>query len=493
MRADRYRQDPAAFIDAFIKRNEKGTSWSLSVHQRLAVALAFRFGPTGRLLLRLLLWSEPKKSGKTFLAACLGLWWAFTRPHAEIIVAANDLEQSVSRVFATMVKLCEHNAELRRSVRVKATEIVVSNGTLIKAVPRDYRGEAGSRHSLAIFDELWGFDSERAQRMFEEMTPIPTEPDAWILVVTLAGFSGESVLLERLYRRGLTGERLDSDLEVYRADDLLMFWSHTARQPWQTDAYYAEQERLLRPNTFRRLHRNEWTIAESAFITPELWDPCVEAERRPMLTSNDLPVFGGIDGSVSGDTAATAFVAWQNDKLVLVRHCIWRPSKADPLDIERTIEADLRETHQRFRLQRVLADPYQLHRSVTTLKAAGIAVEGFAQTQANTSRMGGVLFELLKTGSLLLYPDAELRQQALNTAAVESPFGFRIAKQTGARKIDAIAALAMACVAALEAGPTAYVPQGLLFSGLPADFLTAEIEQEIEAALDAVCGPREGA
>jgi len=43
------------------------------------------------------LWSEPKKSGKTFLAGVLLLWWAFSNAHTEIIVAANDLDQSVSR------------------------------------------------------------------------------------------------------------------------------------------------------------------------------------------------------------------------------------------------------------------------------------------------------------------------------------------------------------------------------------------------------------
>jgi phage terminase large subunit-like protein len=50
-----------------------------------------------------------------------------------------------------------------------------------------------------------------------------------------------------------------------------------------------------------------------------------------------------------------------------------------------------------------------------------------------------------------LYADAALRQQALNTVAIESPRGFRIAKEKASRRIDAIVALAMACCAALEA------------------------------------------
>jgi phage terminase large subunit-like protein len=64
-----------------------------------------------------------------------------------------------------------------------------------------------------------------------------------------------------------------------------------------------------------------------------------------------------------------------------------------------------------------------------------------------------VLFDLLKGRNLRLYCSQELRAQALATVAVESARGFRIAKEKSAKKIDAIVALAMACVAAIEHGP----------------------------------------
>lgn len=58
--------------------------------------------------------------------------------------------------------------------------------------------------------------------------------------------------------------------------------------------------------------------------------------------------------------------------------------------------------------------------------------------------------------NLRLYPSEELRAQALHTVAVENPRGFRIAKEKASKKIDAIVACSMACVAALDA--PAYVP-----------------------------------
>ena len=327
----------------------------------------------------------------------------------------------------------------------------MSNGTEIKAINSDYRGAAGSRHSLYVVDEPWGFTQESSTRLVEELTPPPTEANAWGLMTTTAGWTGESVLLETIYRRGLTGQRLDSALELYRSDDLIMFWSHTPRQPWQTPRYYAEQRLSLRPNTYARLHENKWVTAESTFLTPELWDPCVAAKHAPYrFTDKTLTVTAGVDASTKGDSSAVVIVSREEDTIALVDHMIWQPTKDDPMDFEATVEAFLRDVHARFRLQAVYCDPYQLHRSITTLQAAGLAIREFAQSVGNTVKMGQTLLDLLRSQRLVLYPDPVMRAQALNTVASESPRGFRIAKEKASRKIDSIVALSMACVAALD-------------------------------------------
>jgi hypothetical protein len=48
---------------------------------------------------------KSRKAAKHFLAARLGIWWVVITEWTEIIVAANDREQSISRVFKTMVDL----------------------------------------------------------------------------------------------------------------------------------------------------------------------------------------------------------------------------------------------------------------------------------------------------------------------------------------------------------------------------------------------------
>ncbi len=448
----RFVHDPAGFIVRFIRRNEKGRAWTLSPYQRRVLALAFRWDSAGTLLFRILLWSEPKKSGKTFIAACLVIWWGFMTGNTEIIIAANDLDQSVGRVFRTVVALLRANPELEKSATIRATEIILSNGTTIVAIPSDYKGAAGSRHSLVVYSEIWGYTAESAQRLYEELTPPPTEPNAWVLIESTAGWVAESVLLEGLHKRGLTGERLDEELEVYRADEMVMFWSHTPRQVWLTPKYYAEQQRILRSGTFARLHRNEWVTAESSFITAEMWDGCMEPSWSPAADDPELPVWIGFDvGVVSDYTAAAVVTVDPQDNLhVLVDHKVWRPSKAAPIDLEATLEAYIRNLARRFRLMAAYGDPYQAHRSMVTLRREGLPVRDFPQTEGNVVKMGETLYSLIRNRRLVVYPSDDLRAQAMNVTAVEGSRGVRMAKASASRKIDGIVSLALACCAAID-------------------------------------------
>ena len=62
---------------------------------------------------------------------------------------------------------------------------------------------------------------------------------------------------------------------------IFAYWDHEPRMPWQTLAYYQSQKKTLRPGTYLRLHENKWASAEEVFITPEMWDPCVNPFPSP--------------------------------------------------------------------------------------------------------------------------------------------------------------------------------------------------------------------
>src|SRR5262245_9443616 len=156
-----------------------------------------------------------------------------------------------------------------------------------------------------------------------------------MLMTTTAGISRESVMLEAIYQRGLQGERLDEDLEVYRADDLVMFWSHRGRQPWQTgpdgERYYVEQRRSLRLNTYLPLHENRWVFGEGAFVTAEQYDRCVVAEWDGLEPGQrDVEVHAGWDIALRHDTQGlvACFLDPTTEQVIVAAHRVWVPSGA---------------------------------------------------------------------------------------------------------------------------------------------------------------------
>jgi phage terminase large subunit-like protein len=161
---------PITFIDKLVKKNELGQPFRLSDHQREVLRLAFAFDQDGRLPWDTILYSCIKKSGKTTLNGALTLAWGFTQEAPnEILILANDLEQTLARVFKTMEGIIQHNPELQREAEVQSKTIYLANGTTVTAISGDYAGAAGSNHGFSSWDELWGYTSESSRRLWEEL------------------------------------------------------------------------------------------------------------------------------------------------------------------------------------------------------------------------------------------------------------------------------------------------------------------------------------
>ena len=166
-----------------------------------------------------------------------------------------------------------------------------------------------------------------------------------------------------------------------------------------------------------------------------MWDPCVNQSHSPSTTSRE-PLFVGVDIGIKHDNAARVAVRWDEagEKLILVSHRIWKPTASQPLDLENTVEQDLRDLHDQCDVVEYLADPYQFHRSITTLQAAGLPIREFAADHSQHNLDGSNPIRLLTGKNLVVYPSDELRQQALSTVAIENPRGWRIAKEKHRRR-----------------------------------------------------------
>jgi len=106
----RWRADAATFVDDGAMRDpETGEKFELDWSQRQFLRHAFQTGADGRLLHPELVYSPPKKSGKTAFAAMIVLYVTLILGgrHAEAICVANDLEQSTGRVYAAIRRMVE--------------------------------------------------------------------------------------------------------------------------------------------------------------------------------------------------------------------------------------------------------------------------------------------------------------------------------------------------------------------------------------------------
>jgi hypothetical protein len=207
----RWRKDPAAFVRQVLRDPETRKPFGLYPAQERFLREAFTLTSEGRLPFPELLYSCPKKSGKTCSAAFAMLYTIVTLggPFAEGYCVANDFEQASSRVFQAISRIIEVSPLLKNSAKITGNRIeFTSTGASITAIASEYSGAAGSNPTITCFDELWGVVSERGQRLWDEMVPVPTRKVSVRLTVTYAGFEQESVLLEGLFKRGLQGEQV---------------------------------------------------------------------------------------------------------------------------------------------------------------------------------------------------------------------------------------------------------------------------------------------
>ena len=178
-----------------------GDHISLEPHQKAIFDHAFAFDEDGKLPYSIIVYSCPKKSGKTALNAAVMAYWAYNiEAPNEIICVANKRDQAIARGFRETKNYIYRNPALEsETVRITDRIVELKNGTTILAIPNDFAGEAGSNHGLTTWDELWGFTTERDRRLYDELTPVPTRKNSIRFISTYAGFEGESALLEDLY------------------------------------------------------------------------------------------------------------------------------------------------------------------------------------------------------------------------------------------------------------------------------------------------------
>jgi Terminase large subunit, ATPase domain len=472
----RWRANPVLFVQECLIDPETKRPFVLLEAEKRFLEHAFQTDEYGRLRYPELLYACPKKSGKTTFAAIIVLTMLllFGGSYPEATICANDYEQAQARVFTMIRRIIECSPLLRVEAKLTQDRVTFPTfGAVISAIASDYAGAAGGNQNISVFDELWGYVSERSRRLWDELIPPPTRKIACRLTTTYAGFENESQLLEELYRRGLQQPLVGTDL--YGGDGLLMFWSHVPIAPWQDERWLAEMQRSLRPNAYARMIENCFVSSESTFVDMSWYDQCVLPSAAPIMADPDLSISVAVDASVKHDSSAIVATSWDKKSQVvrLVFHRIYQPAPDDPLDFEATIEATVLDLRKRFRVRKVLFDPYQMVASAQRLARQGVKMEEFPQSVPNLTAASQNLFELLQGRTLILYPNADIRLAMSRAIAIETARGWRIAKEKQNHKIDVVIALAMSALASVRSpGESNYDSQYLGWSDTPSEVLT---------------------
>lgn len=440
------------------------------------------------------IYSTVKKSGKTAIAGLVARWAGETwGDKPEIYCLANDYEQAEGRIHSAAKLSIEFapaynkkRRELPGSWRVREQILTnLSTGATIKALAGDYKGEAGSNPSLSLWSELWGYELERALRLWDELTPPPTRRLAMRWVETYAGFEGESVLLYDLYtlsvKKGIQLQVQDLDragvpeadrafeeskrptdkvpIYVNDAAGVCAYWDEgiqARRMPWQQGEaglkYYTEQRRTLRTVAFERFHLNLWANAVGAFIAREKWDAC----EKPMPVFDPrAKVVIGVDASVSRDCTALVMVGRHpeyNQEIVVRRVYIWTPTPDDKMDYDATLTVALNAVRAQYRVALVAYDPHQLHHWATQQrKDTKLRFLDFPQGDRRLIA-DKQLADMIEAGSIHHDGNPGLTAHVMAAAAKEDPDGrkLRIIKKNQLIPIDACVALSMAAYECLR-------------------------------------------
>ena len=442
------------FIEEVLRNPKTGKPFELFPAQREFFKHAWQTGDDGRLLYPEQVFSAIKKTGKTATAAmhCLTTLLVFGGRFAEAYCISNDLEQAQGRVFTQVKQISESSPLLRREAEITQSRIVFpQTNAFVQAIGSDAASAAGAHPCFTSADELWGFQSERSRRFFDELVPVPTQRISCRLTTTHAGYSGESTLLEEMCKRGESLPEIASGLHA--GDHMLFFMSHECLAPWQTESWLAEMRQITRPIQFIRQFENRFVTSENSFITLGAWDRVIDPQLGAPPADLFLPIYVGVDGSLKRDSSAIVAVAFdqRTQRVRLIFYRIFQPSQSEPLDFELSIEATLLDLAKRFRIRKILYDPYQLAASMQRLAKERLPVEEYPQTLDRLTAMSQQLYDLIMGQAFVAFPSEAMRLAISRTVAVENARGWRITKEKASHKIDVVVALAMACFGAVRA------------------------------------------
>jgi len=427
----------------------------------------------GRLPYDVVGWCEPAKSGKSAIAGLVGQYMAlYGDPNSTVVMASNKRDQAASVMYKSFTDSVKANQAL--AVDAKRYQTTLPNGTMVKAIPSNSSGEAGARFSVALFDELWAYQYVDAVRLWSEFKTDPTRTNSMRFALGYGGYT-HSELWQEVLEAGMKGKPVpelahivneDGSPTCYANGRQFTFWSHTCRQPWQTEEWIESNRASLRPPEFQRMIKTEFVEGEGTFVDQGDWEACIDPhlvplDMHPWGVPDDVRVFVGLDLALApgGDDAACIGVYYHEGHACVAFHRVWKGStRLFKLKLDQTVKPYILDMAKRHNIEGVYFDPWQASLLADQLRQMHVTCREVSQTRSSRAPHDTRLYEAIVNQELALYPDKDLRTMALGASAVELGNELLFLKKAGRAKIDLLIALSnclLPCLKRKNFRPTA--------------------------------------
>lgn len=172
--------------------------------------------------------------------------------------------------------------------------------------------------------------------------------------------------------------------------------------PWVDPDFLAEQEALLLPSAYQRLHLNRWTAPEDRLTTPEMLGRLVR-HPGPIPPADGRHYNIALDLGIVNDRTVAGIGHRQNGKLVIDKMRVWQGSKAQPVDLAQ-VEEEVAALSALYNGAPVLFDPFQAVQLTQGLRRRGVRCIQQTFSQTTNAQLAMALYQLI-TGNLIELPE----------------------------------------------------------------------------------------
>ena len=358
-------------------------------------------------------------------------------------VLASDRDQG-RLALESIEGFARRTESLAGALDIQTSQVVAPSGARLVVLPADAPGTWGLRPDWAIADELsqWA-DTPAARKLWEALTTaLPKRPGSRLAVITTAGSP-------RHWSHDV--------LEHARESDLWRVSETPGPPPWADQERLAEQRARLPEAVYRQLFENEWTEPVGDFLDPDAIDRAIRRE-GPNMHPTTAGYVAALDLGAVNDRTVFCIGHREEGRTILDLMETWQGSRSAPVNFAAVGEAVL-DLCRRFKVDRLVLDPWQGLEMAGRLKAEGVKVREFHFSPQSKMRLASSLLHALNTDALDLYEANGLRDELVALRVTQTGTGMFAFDHAAGEHDDRAVALSMMLVELTDRASRPRIPE----------------------------------